>query len=120
MVTSERRRILTPPPKYCDIYANPSENTIDLPSYDSETFPLPYLSRFGSESIPVYCVRCHRNIYTCVTYESGFTTWLSCTVLALSGCILGCCLIPFFMPETKDATHTCPNCHFLLGHFIRD
>jgi hypothetical protein len=36
-------------------------------------------------------------------------------VMALVGCWLGCCLIPFCVDDCKDTTHTCVNCQRVIG-----
>ncbi|VDD77371.1 unnamed protein product [Mesocestoides corti] len=61
------------------------------------------------------CPSCKKEIQTEVTYEKGTCAYVSCVVLALLGCDLGCCFIPFCVKRFKDAHHTCPKCNFQLG-----
>lgn len=60
------------------------------------------------------CPNCRNNIVTNVTYESGTLMWAMVLIL----CCIGCwpfCLIPFCMPNLKDAVHTCPRCSYLVS-----
>ena len=41
--------------------------------------------------------------------------WVACGGVALLGCVLGCCLVPFCITELKDSVHYCASCGRLLG-----
>lgn len=47
-----------------------------------------------------------------IAYVSGI-------VIALLGCVFGCCLIPCCIDECMDIHHTCPNCKAYLGRHGR-
>uniref|UniRef100_A0A0N5AH03 LITAF domain-containing protein n=1 Tax=Syphacia muris TaxID=451379 RepID=A0A0N5AH03_9BILA len=76
-------------------------------------------SIFGEEPVNLTCPGCHQQITTKTNLESGFLAWLSCILLALFGCFLGCCLIPFCVSWFKDVEHKCPNCGIVLGRYKR-
>jgi len=67
------------------------------------------------EPTVVTCPHCQQNVQTQVNYETGLITWLSCGGLVLLGCWLGCCFIPMCVNELKDAQHSCPSCHKIIG-----
>lgn len=52
---------------------------------------------------------------SCRPHAAGMGTWTAAGGLALAGCVLGCCLLPFAWDTCKDATHTCPECGCELG-----
>jgi len=61
------------------------------------------------------CPFCQANVTTRTNVVPGTVTWLSCLGLALVGCWLGCCLIPFCIDGLQDTEHFCPNCNRLIG-----
>lgn len=61
------------------------------------------------------CPSCHEQILTTVTCKPGVLTWLSCGGIMLTGCVFGCCLIPFFVDSLKNTLHHCPRCNYLIG-----
>merc|ERR1711931_540158 len=63
----------------------------------------------------VTCPFCQQNVQTQVNYETGLLTYLAAGGLLLFGCWLGCCLIPCCINDCKDAQHTCPSCHKIIG-----
>ncbi|XP_069501683.1 lipopolysaccharide-induced tumor necrosis factor-alpha factor homolog isoform X2 [Ambystoma mexicanum] len=65
------------------------------------------------------CPACQQPIVTSISYTSGAMAWLLCILLALLGCILGCCLIPFFVDSCKDVNHYCPSCNHLVAKHKR-
>lgn len=69
--------------------------------------------------VSVTCPHCRAQVVTAISYSSGLLAWLICLGLVLLGCWLGCCLIPFCIDDLKDATHSCPNCRQVLGHYRR-
>ena len=68
-----------------------------------------------SQPCSLVCPNCRQQIITRTVQRDGLLVWGSCAVLALLGCIFGCCLIPFCVPECKDVEHYCSNCNVLLG-----
>lgn len=58
----------------------------------------------------VTCQHCHQTVTTQPRSEIGTVTWLACGAMILFGFWLGCCLIPFCIPDLQDTYHECPNC----------
>merc|ERR1712002_358114 len=67
------------------------------------------------QPVQTTCPFCQQTIMTRVRYESGGLTWLAAGGIALMGCWLGCCLIPFCIDEAKDAIHECPSCNKIIA-----
>jgi len=65
------------------------------------------------------CPHCRANVVTSVSFSDGLLVWLVAGGLCIIGLWLGCCLIPFCINDLKDVTHSCPNCHAVIGHFKR-
>ncbi|CAK6971799.1 lipopolysaccharide-induced tumor necrosis factor-alpha factor homolog [Scomber scombrus] len=74
-------------------------------SYETELYRSPALTA---------CPSCQTQVTTQVTFKVGKHAWLMCLVFVLCGLVLGCCLIPFFVKNFKDAYHTCPRCRRVL------
>lgn len=70
-------------------------------------------------SMSIYCPKCHRHGMTKITLQNGVLTWLGCSAVFLSGCILGCCVVPFFTPYLKDIVHECGICGHKIGLCFR-
>lgn len=70
---------------------------------------------FGRYSAVTQCPTCRHTGPTNVVFDPGCGTWLVCGALALVGCWMGCCLVPFCMDDCKDATHQCASCHRVVG-----
>ncbi|PNW84100.1 hypothetical protein CHLRE_04g220825v5 [Chlamydomonas reinhardtii] len=75
----------------------------------------PSSAAWPTHPVPADCPRCRGRVVTLVTREAGMGTWTAAGGLALAGCVLGCCLLPFAWDTCKDATHTCPECGCELG-----
>ncbi|XP_051789297.1 LITAF domain-containing protein-like [Erpetoichthys calabaricus] len=65
------------------------------------------------------CPKCNQQVLTDTTPVSGALTWISCSLIAFCGGILGCCCIPFCLNRCKDVRHTCPHCQQLLFIYKR-
>ncbi|WP_395241642.1 LITAF-like zinc ribbon domain-containing protein [Salmonella sp. s51933] len=74
---------------------------------------------FPPTPVNMTCPHCQATIVTSTAYEPGVLTWLLCGGIALVGCWLGCCLIPFCVTDVQDCRHTCPNCQNFLGAYRR-
>uniref|UniRef100_T1JEX8 LITAF domain-containing protein n=1 Tax=Strigamia maritima TaxID=126957 RepID=T1JEX8_STRMM len=74
---------------------------------------------FGPRPVNLQCPHCGAQVVTQTVAQNGLITWLVCGALCLFGCSLGCCLIPFCVPELQDVDHTCPNCKNMLGSYRR-
>ena len=72
----------------------------------------PFISAQNCGRTPVagQCPLCKQQTVTQVHYENGSATWIGCLGLALCGCWLGCCVIPFCVDDMKDVHHTCSAC----------
>ncbi|XP_006867310.1 PREDICTED: lipopolysaccharide-induced tumor necrosis factor-alpha factor homolog [Chrysochloris asiatica] len=75
--------------------------------------------RSSSTPLQTTCPYCGSNVITVTSHVPGVITWLLCTGLFLFGCVLGCCLIPFFISGLMDVRHSCPVCHQQLFYFRR-
>ncbi|KAM6424371.1 lipopolysaccharide-induced tumor necrosis factor-alpha factor isoform 1-T3 [Liasis olivaceus] len=73
--------------------------------------PLVFLDR----PMQLCCPACNKMIVTRISHNPGALAWLSCGGLALLGCWLGCCLIPFCVEAMLDVEHFCPCCNAYLG-----
>jgi len=72
-------------------------------------------AKFGSQPVQHTCQYCGATGITNVTHEAGLGTWLIAGAICFFGCWLGCCLIPFSINDCKDAVHSCPACHKVVG-----
>ncbi|CAK93945.1 unnamed protein product (macronuclear) [Paramecium tetraurelia] len=63
----------------------------------------------------ITCAYCQRQVQTQVYYEVGTGAYAAGGLLAAVGLWLGCCLIPFFVKDCKDAVHFCPSCQAKIG-----
>ncbi|XP_058891347.1 lipopolysaccharide-induced tumor necrosis factor-alpha factor homolog isoform X2 [Acipenser ruthenus] len=82
--------------------------------YPAPQIQQPYViinTNLGDSPCMTRCSNCQQQVQTKVEYKAGGFAWLMCFVFIFFGCILGCCLIPFFADGFKDAHHSCPNCH---------
>jgi len=77
------------------------------------------VQHFRESPVRIKCQFCQADIVSSTYYETGTLTWVACFVIAIVGCWLGCCLIPFCMDACKDVVHQCPNCHQQVGRYNR-
>ncbi|CAF1403066.1 unnamed protein product [Rotaria magnacalcarata] len=131
-----------PPPLYTDVVENPnrypsdsraaayvvpisreagnvkytSPNTTNSNTNEIQFQPLLAL---GQTSVECTCTNCHSLVKTRVKHTSGLLVWLLAIILFFLGCVCGCCLIPFCVPEIKNIQHYCPRCKVLLGEYRR-
>lgn len=70
------------------------------------------ISRYSEN---LFCFNCQRIVPTQVTFTPGAGTWTSVLIVAMVGCLLGCCLIPFCIEDCQDAKHSCSSCGCELG-----
>mmetsp|Transcript_107698 Transcript_107698/g.131416 ORF Transcript_107698/g.131416 Transcript_107698/m.131416 type:complete len:198 (-) Transcript_107698:140-733(-) len=71
--------------------------------------------RLGCRPTMCFCRRCGKVRQTIVHLEPGGATWCAFLGCVLCGCWAGCCILPFFMDELKDAYHHCSKCGALVG-----
>eukprot|EP00198_Chlamydomonas_reinhardtii_P002835 XP_001692171.1 predicted protein [Chlamydomonas reinhardtii] len=115
-------------PAITDRYAQSmSQSELILSSRESSSWQLAYeplrqpsSAAWPTHPVPADCPRCRGRVVTLVTREAGMGTWTAAGGLALAGCVLGCCLLPFAWDTCKDATHTCPECGCELGKRVTD
>ncbi|KAM6940212.1 LITAF domain-containing protein [Xenentodon cancila] len=67
----------------------------------------------------VRCPHCEQLVTTKVTYTPGGAAWCLCVLLALTGLICGCCLIPLMVHGLRDTHHSCPHCRRHLHVYRR-
>jgi lipopolysaccharide-induced tumor necrosis factor-alpha factor len=71
-----------------------------------------YFTRLPKQTI---CQYCNTQIITEISYQPGLATHLTAGGICISGCICGCCLIPYTVDAFKDVVHECPNCKQIIG-----
>ncbi|KAM3826738.1 lipopolysaccharide-induced tumor necrosis factor-alpha factor isoform 2-T4 [Vipera latastei] len=86
-----------------------------IPPVPIHTVYIPGPLIFLEHPMQIHCPSCNQMIVTRISYQPGALTWLSCGGLALVGCWLGCCLIPFCVDAMQDVQHFCPCCNAFLG-----
>lgn len=62
----------------------------------------------------VVCPYCQYQGFTETKFTPGLVTWGVCLGLAVFGCWLGCCLVPFCTKDFKDCKHICTNCNRVI------
>ncbi|XP_052791283.1 LITAF domain-containing protein-like isoform X2 [Mya arenaria] len=77
------------------------------------------VQHFRESPVRIKCQFCQADVVTSTFYETGTLTWVACFVIAIVGCWIGCCLIPFCMDACKDVVHQCPNCNQQVGRYNR-
>ena len=65
---------------------------------------------FNENSFKCKCFNCGIIIDTKVVRKSEAKVYILCFVMAIVGCFLGCCLIPFCIKKLKRYKHFCPQC----------
>ncbi|XP_039223840.1 lipopolysaccharide-induced tumor necrosis factor-alpha factor isoform X1 [Crotalus tigris] len=86
-----------------------------VPPVPVHTVYIPGPLVFLEHPMQIHCPACNQMIVTRISYQPGALAWLSCGGLALVGCWLGCCLIPFCVDAMQDVQHFCPCCNAFLG-----
>jgi len=92
-------------PAYGSVAATPV--VLVQPAYGS-------MNLFPHFPVQTTCPFCSTQMVTSIKKEPGLLAWLSCGILALMGCVFGCCLIPFCLDPCQDTEHYCSNCHRLI------
>ncbi|XP_065161900.1 lipopolysaccharide-induced tumor necrosis factor-alpha factor homolog [Atheta coriaria] len=72
----------------------------------------------GPEQTRMICPHCQTDIYTTRKVKPKPAAYLSCALIFMFGCFLGCCLIPFCMNSCRSVSHSCPNCGRHLGKYL--
>ncbi|MFT7798894.1 cell death-inducing p53-target protein 1 [Arapaima gigas] len=65
---------------------------------------------FQSAPVQTVCPHCQQAIVTAISHDVGLMNILFCLFCCFVGCDAGCCLVPCFLNDLKDVTHTCPSC----------
>lgn len=95
------------------------QGTTTVVTQPQQTVIVHHAAVFGPMPVPMQCPNCQATITTTISHQSGGLTWLTAGLLCLFGCWLGCCLIPFCIPDLQDVEHSCPNCHKHIGTYSR-
>uniref|UniRef100_A0A670Z3D4 Lipopolysaccharide induced TNF factor n=1 Tax=Pseudonaja textilis TaxID=8673 RepID=A0A670Z3D4_PSETE len=95
--------------------AQPQPPFLAQPYVPLQTVYIPGPLIFLEHPMQICCPACNQVIVTRISYQPGALAWLSCGGLALLGCWLGCCLIPFCVDAMQDVQHFCPCCNAFLG-----
>lgn len=63
------------------------------------------------------CPSCNQQVMTLARYKhyGSLLPWISCCLIAFTGCYCCCCWIPFAINECKTVEHSCPQCGNRLG-----
>ncbi|XP_074476736.1 uncharacterized protein LOC141758868 isoform X2 [Sebastes fasciatus] len=56
------------------------------------------------------CPSCEEVIITETRSRVGEASWMLCFLCTLTGCVAGCCLIPFCVKRMRNVHHRCPRC----------
>ncbi|XP_060921322.1 lipopolysaccharide-induced tumor necrosis factor-alpha factor homolog [Labrus mixtus] len=56
------------------------------------------------------CPECQQFVTTETFASVSSVTWLMCFMIAMVGCVAGCCLIPFCNKKFQTIVHRCPSC----------
>uniref|UniRef100_A0A8C5S923 Lipopolysaccharide induced TNF factor n=1 Tax=Laticauda laticaudata TaxID=8630 RepID=A0A8C5S923_LATLA len=103
------------PPFLAQPYGMQPQLTPAIPPVPQQTVYIPGPLVFLEHPMQICCPACNQMIVTRISYQPGALAWLSCGGLALVGCWLGCCLIPFCVDAMQDVQHFCPCCNAFLG-----
>ncbi|CAL8381540.1 unnamed protein product [Gadus morhua 'NCC'] len=68
------------------------------------------IAELGREPGVTGCPNCGEVVTTKIVKKRGDANWMLCCLLAMFGCIGGCCLIPFCVGNLMDVQHSCPSC----------
>jgi lipopolysaccharide-induced tumor necrosis factor-alpha factor len=71
------------------------------------------------ESAYIHCKYCGKDSPTVVEYKTGMITYVTSLMMFMSGCTLGCFLIPCCMDSCKDVVHRCSTCRQIVGEYHR-
>src|SRR5258708_28531886 len=117
MTTQGEPQISVPPPPSAQEapQAQPSQAQQQVVKKSSVPTPEISIPTNGFRSVTAECHYCHRMTNTVTTPKNGLLTWLLCFVIAIVGCIFGCCLIPFFVDKLRDFEHQCYHFGHVLG-----
>ncbi|XP_032086466.1 lipopolysaccharide-induced tumor necrosis factor-alpha factor isoform X2 [Thamnophis elegans] len=105
----------TPDPYQPQAYGMQPQPGQAVPPVPHQTVYIPGPLIFLDQPMQISCPACNQMIVTRISYQPGALAWLSCGGLALVGCWLGCCLIPFCVDAMQDVQHFCPCCNAYLG-----
>ncbi|TGZ65442.1 hypothetical protein CRM22_005862 [Opisthorchis felineus] len=110
-----------PPPAVGFVVPTPAYTTVTVPQatvyVQQPTAATVTAVQFHRHPVTMTCPHCRYYGPTRVHTESGCLAWVLCLVMCFFGLWFGCCLIPFCLDSTKDATHYCGSCHRPLGRY---
>lgn len=78
------------------------QSTYDEFYQDDQPMPNMVVRSIDShQAEPGICPYCHQSIITRTKKSNGVIVWLASAGICLLGCMIGCCLIPFFLDGLK-------------------
>ncbi|KAL7048572.1 hypothetical protein ACKWTF_003405 [Chironomus riparius] len=69
----------------------------------------------GPDPVGITCPNCRARIATEVADMTTMRTHSMALLLAILGCVCGCCLIPYCTKSFQAQKHTCPLCRSVIG-----
>ncbi|KAF6733719.1 Cell death-inducing p53-target protein 1 [Oryzias melastigma] len=72
----------------------------------------------GSKPGTTKCPSCQAVVVTRTQLKVGAPSFMVCFVCSILGCVIGCCLIPFFAKRFKNVHHSCPRCETHIYTFM--
>eukprot|EP00347_Sterkiella_histriomuscorum_P010623 403375556 len=82
--------------------------------YDHYSFQM--IKTKSTKPIQLHCQQCGQTGKTLVDTDHTKYTYAACTGIAMVGGFLGCCVIPFYLDEFKNAEHSCSTCGCELAY----
>ena len=61
------------------------------------------------------CPQCGQSVMTVVQQKRSSAQWIFCGIIAITGLVAGCCLVPFCVDAFRDHEHRCPNCRAVIA-----
>jgi len=71
---------------------------------------------WGSDPLKFKCPYCQIEGYSANHWEHTCFNYVFSALLCVSGCCLGCCLVPMCTDWLKNTKHVCTNCHRVVGY----
>ncbi|KAM4531833.1 lipopolysaccharide-induced tumor necrosis factor-alpha factor homolog [Odontesthes bonariensis] len=106
------------------VISNPSQSGTNIfyveppPSFSAPSVILD-VEKLPPHPCRTQCPDCREFVETETFTSISSVTWLMCVILAMLGCVAGCCLIPFCVDALKSTTHRCPKCRTKLATIKR-
>ncbi|XP_044033425.1 uncharacterized protein LOC122867136 isoform X2 [Siniperca chuatsi] len=101
---------MLPPPQLTQEDITLEQTVKTTPAAEKPTGPVVAVDSLGQTPAVTQCPSCQEVIFTETHSRVGETMWMLCCLFSMTGCIAGCCVIPFFMDRLKNVQHLCPQC----------